>query len=225
MVARSYRAVSRFLFLLTPVFLLYVIDAILALSDWTQVLTKTFVPSLSLSAPALTAAVGLLRTTIGPYLIFWQATEDVKIHKPVSRLKKESFDGFVGMLLSNLAFYFIIIAAGAVIFPQHISVQTARDVALALKPRAGTLAFAPFSVGLIGSGLVAVPVLASSRAYAAAEVFERPEGLSKDIHHARFFYAVILGSLAFATVALLANLDPIAMLYYSQVLDGILMAS
>jgi len=223
MVARSYRAVSRFLFLLTPVFLLYVVDAILARPDWTQVLTKTFVPSLSLSAPALTAAVGLLGTTISPYLIFWQATEEVEIHKSVSQLKEESFDVFVGMLLSNLVFYFIIIAAGAVIFPQHIPIQTARDAALALKPLAGNLAFALFSIGLIGSGLIAVPVLAASTAYAAAEVFERPAGLSKDIHHARFFYAVIPGSLAFATVALLANLDPIAMLYYSQVLDGILM--
>lgn len=223
MVRKNYHVVSRFLFLLTPIFFLYIINAFLANPNWANIIQRTFIPTVKSNTAFLMAAVGLLGTTISPYLIFWQATEEVEEKKSVKHLKEESFDVIAGMVFSNLVFYFIIICTGALLFPRHIMVSTARDAALALKPIAGNLSFALFSIGLIGSGLIAVPVLAASTAYATAEVFEVPEGLSKGVHHARVFYAVLIACLGLGGTSILLNLDPIKMLFYSQILDGILM--
>jgi NRAMP (natural resistance-associated macrophage protein)-like metal ion transporter len=222
LLAKSYHLVSRFLFLLTPFFLLYIVDGFLIRPNWIKVLSNTFIPNISLTSGYLIAAVALLGTTISPYLIFWQTTEEVEEKKTVKKLKEESFDVALGMAYSNIVFYFIILCAGAVLFTHNVEIKTAYEAALALKPLAGSLAFIFFSIGLVVSGILAVPVLAASTGYVVAEVFQWKEGLNKKLGEARGFYVVILLSLALGLIAAFINLNPIKLLYYSQVLDGIL---
>jgi len=219
----SYSSISRFFFLLTPIFICYIAVAIIIKPNWQTVLSGTLNPLSFGGLNYWTVAVALLGTTLSPYLVFWQNTEEIEEKKQVKDLEDESFGVKTGMIYCNLISYFIIIATGAVLFKEGISINTVKDAAVALRPLAGERAFYLFSLGLLGSGFLAVPILATSSAHIFSDIFRWKEGLDKKIWQARGFYSVLLLSLFFGITLSLVGLSPVKMLVYSQVINGLLM--
>lgn len=221
LISENYKIVSRFLFLTTPILIVYIVNAFLAHPQWGEVIKSTLIPKIHFGNLAfLTAAVALMGTTISPYLMFWQTTEEVEGKKTVKELHKEKFDVITGMVYCNLVFYFIIIS-GAVALP-GASIGTAGQAALSLKFIGSGLGMYLFSIGILGSGLIAVPVLASSTAYAIADIFHWKEGLGKTLVQAKSFYLVIILALLAGSLIGFLGIAPMKMLFYSQVLQGIL---
>lgn len=223
LVRGRYSAISRFFFLLTPIFLCYVVAAGLVRPDFKEVIKDTFWPFSGGGLNYWMLAVALLGTTVSPYLIFWQNTEEIEEKKQVKNLDEESLGVKGGMVYCNLISYFIIIATGAVLFKEGLVIETTKDAAIALRPLAGEGAFYLFSVGILGAGLLAIPILACSTAYIFSDVFHWKEGLDKKIWQARGFYGVLLSSLFLGMSFGLLGLSPIKMLVYSQVLSGLVM--
>lgn len=224
LLTKNYHYVSRFLFIMTPFLLLYVVSSALVKPPWLEIVKETFIPVVKFEASYLMAAVALLGTTISPYLIFWQTTEEIEEKKSISHLKEENAGVISGMVYANLIFYFIVLCAGATIYGKIPAegIKTAADAALTLKPVAGDLAWLLFSIALLFSGLIAIPVLTASSAYALAEVFGWKEGFDKTFTQARSFHLVMMAALFVGATFVLVGLSPIQMLYYSQVLQGIL---
>lgn len=219
----SYSLVSRYLFLLTPVFLAYVATAFLVKTDWQQVLIHTFSPLMETGINYWIVAVAVVGTTLSPYLIFWQNTEEIEEKKTVKDLEDESLGVKAGMVYCNLISYFIIITCAAVLFKYGVEINTSKEAAEALKPLAGKGAYLLFSFGILGSGFLAIPILASSTAYIFSDIFHWKEGLDKKIMQARGFYGVLLLSLFIGLLLIFFGISPIKMLVYSQVLDGLVM--
>jgi Mn2+/Fe2+ NRAMP family transporter len=222
---KGYAQVKKILTVLTAVLLTYVVAAVAARPDWGVVVLATLLPRVVAQRAWLIAALGLLGTTISPYLLFWQAGEEVEeLHQGITvQAAHEDVDVWVGMIYSNLIAFFIIVAAAATIHAGGGQIADVADAARALAPL-GRLGEAAFIVGLLGAGLLALPVLAGSTAYAVAELFGWPEGLGAQAAHARGFYIVLAGSLVGgALISLWPNFRPAEALFYSQVLDGVLL--
>jgi len=231
----SYRLIVKIFKWLTLSLFAYVIAAFLAKPDWSAVAWSTFVPQISFTGEYITTIVAILGTTISPYLFFWEASEEVEEEKSEGRthltarrgatddeIKKEKFDTVIGMVFCNVVFYFVILAAGATL---HVSgntnIQSATDAAQALRPLAGDLATVLFAIGLIGAGLLAVPVLTGSAAYAVAETFDWPSGLDEKPRHAKKFYAVIAISTLIGVIINFAGINPISALFWTAVINGV----
>lgn len=214
----------------------YVAVVLVVNVDWPKALHGSLVPQIAFDRDHAMALVAVLGTTISPYLFFWQAGEEVEeLHRRSIRrlsanpklapleLARIRLDTIVGMGFSNLIALFIIIATAATLNAGGITqIETSEQAAEALRPVAGAFAFAVFATGIIGTGLLAVPVLAGSAAYAVAEMMGWPEGLDRRPREAKAFYATIavatLGSVALSFTAL----NPIRALYWSAVINGIL---
>ena len=205
--------------------------------DWPQVLTRTVLPDLKLNEAAVTVIVAVFGTTISPYLFFWQSSEEVEDlaaeHQPDlldeqpaearEQLERMGFDTFVGMALSNIVAFFIILTTAVTLHANGVTdIQTSAQAAQALKPIAGPLAFGLFSLGIIGTGLLAVPVLAGSSAYAVAETFGWKSGLEKQPWQEPRFYAVIVAGMVIALGVVFSPLDPIKALFWSAVVNGVI---
>ncbi|HEX3701523.1 MAG TPA: divalent metal cation transporter [Phenylobacterium sp.] len=205
--------------------------------DWGQVLAHTVVPRFAMGGAALTVIVALFGTTISPYLFFWQSSEEVEDleadharalkdssgAKAGRELKRIRWDTLVGMGFSNLIAFFIILTTAVTLHAAgKTNIQTSAEAALALKPIAGPLAFALFSVGIIGAGLLAVPVLAGSAAYAISESFAWKMGLEHEPWEAPGFYAVIVAAMVLALGVVFSPLDPIKALFWSAVVNGVI---
>jgi NRAMP (natural resistance-associated macrophage protein)-like metal ion transporter len=205
--------------------------------DWGQVAAHTVLPRFSPSAAALTVIVAVFGTTISPYLFFWQSSEEVEDleaeggrdlkHSGPAAAKRElsriRTDTLVGMAFSNLIAFFIILTTAATLHAAgKTDIQTSAEAALALKPIAGPLAFALFSAGIIGTGLLAVPVLAGSAAYAISESFGWRMGLEHEPWEAPGFYAIIAAAMLLALGVVFSPLDPIKALFWSAVLNGVI---
>jgi Mn2+/Fe2+ NRAMP family transporter len=196
--------------------------------DWTAVLTHTVVPSLRLDRAGVAALLAVFGTTISPYLFFWQAAEEVEEQAehddPVDRgrLAAMRVDVAAGMG-SGVAVMFAIMTTAAVTLGAHGAggVDTAQQAAQALRPLAGKLAGLLFAAGIVGTGLLAVPVLAGSTAYAIAETVGWPEGLSRRIRQARAFYAVIAISILVGVGMNFSGVGPIRALYLAAILNGV----
>jgi Mn2+/Fe2+ NRAMP family transporter len=201
------------------------------------VLARTVLPHLKLDAGAVTMIVAVFGTTISPYLFFWQSSEEVEelaaAHEPDlldekpaearEQLKRMAFDTFVGMALSNLVAFFIILTTAVTLHAAgQTDIQTSAEAAEALRPIAGPLAFGLFSAGIIGTGLLAVPVLAGSSAYAVAETFGWTSGLENQPWAARGFYAVIGAGMIAALAVVFSPIDPIKALFWSAVVNGVI---
>jgi Mn2+/Fe2+ NRAMP family transporter len=217
-----YKTVSRLLLWLVAVFATYIVAALLAKPDWGEVVRSTFVPHITMSPDYLLGAVALLGTTITPYLFFWQASGEVEEKRGVQSIGRTNVDIATGMILSNLIAFFIIVATGAVLFSHHAQIHTAADAARALQPFAGPYATVLFSIGVIGAGLLAIPVLASSAAFGVAGLFGWRRGLGRNPRNAPQFYVVIGCAFLVAMELAIAAVDPIKALFYSQVLDGLI---
>jgi NRAMP (natural resistance-associated macrophage protein)-like metal ion transporter len=232
---RHYAAVLKWL---TVSLFAYVAVVFAVHVPWSQALRDTLLPTLSLDTDHAEALVAVLGTTISPYLFFWQAAEEVeeqlrRVVKPLyvapaeagPELRRIRTDTWVGMGYSNLISLFIIFATAATLHAQGITViQTSAQAALALRPIAGPFTFAVFAAGIIGTGLLAVPVLAGSAAYAVCEAFDWVEGLNHKLRSARAFYATIAVATLAGVVLNFVGIDPIKALYWSAVLNGLLAA-
>jgi NRAMP (natural resistance-associated macrophage protein)-like metal ion transporter len=203
---------------------------------WGQVLHDVVVPHVTLDNAELTVLVAVFGTTISPYLFFWQASEEVEEikedpkAKPLKQAEEQApaeferirLDTYAGMAFSNIVALFIMVTTAATLHAHGTTdIQTSADAAQALRPIAGDFAFALFALGIIGTGLLAVPVLAGSAAYALAETCHWPAGLGKKPSRAKAFYATIAGATALGILVNLSTLDPMKALFWSAVINGI----
>ena len=204
--------------------------------DWSHVISETFLPHISFDASYVLLVVGVFGTTISPYLFFWQAAEEVEdiadipdrkslIDHPAQapkQLKRVTFDTMFGMGFSNVIAFFIMLTTAATLFPagSH-NIQTSAEAAAALRPIAGDFAFILFALGILGTGLLAIPVLAGSAAYAVAEIMKKPASLKLTIWTAKHFYAVIVIATLIGVALDFSGIDPIKALIWSAVINGI----
>jgi NRAMP (natural resistance-associated macrophage protein)-like metal ion transporter len=234
-----YSRYARYLKALTLVLFVYVAAAFSVSIPWGEVLVATFLPRLSLDRDFTLMLVAIFGTTISPYMFFWQASleaEDRKLRSKTAssasssvakRLpQRDSFriglDTTAGMVLSNLIGFFIIVTTAATLHAHgKTQIGTAAEAAEALRPLAGPLAFLLFSIGIIGTGLLAVPVLAGSAAYAVAETLGWEGSLEQPARSAPGFYLVVAATTIAGLIAALTPLDPIRMLFWSAVFNGI----
>ena len=205
--------------------------------DWAEVAARIVRPQAQLSPEWLTMIVAVFGTTISPYLFFWQTSEEVEdmemnhrsdlkhTHPAAARreLRRMALDTFTGMGLSNLVAFFIMLTTAVTLNRSGITdIETSAQAAEALRPIAGPFAFLLFSLGIIGTGFLAVPVLAGSAAYAACETLGSPSGLEKNLSQAKVFYGVIAGAMIVALAVLWSPLNPIQMLFWAAVVNGII---
>jgi NRAMP (natural resistance-associated macrophage protein)-like metal ion transporter len=231
-----YRSYVRYLKWLTLVLFAYVATVFIVRVPWGAALRNAALPSLLWTSDYWMALVAVLGTTISPYLFFWQASqevEEVRLHKDEHPLRRKpsqayqqfrriAFDTRVGMAFSNLVAFFIILTTAVTLHASSIKgIATAADAAKALQPIAGSWAFALFALGIIGTGLLAVPVLAGSVAYAVAETFRWPASLEAKPKRARRFYGILAIAILGAIALDFAGIDPIRALYWSAVVNGI----
>lgn len=224
LVYASYRVISRFLLVLTPLFLLYVVTGFIVHPNWGAVLRATFLPSIQFTPSYFAAALGLLGATLTPYMFFWQTNEEVEAHRHVADLADESLDVAAGMIYANLVFYFIIMVAGAVLYGHGAGITTVSEAALSLRPVAGQAASTLFAVGILVSGILSIPVMAACTAYALAEVLGWVEGLDQKVWQARGFYVLLALALAVGAGVALLRISPVNLMFWSQVLNGLLLA-
>ena len=234
----SYARYASILKWLTLSLFAYVAAVFMAHADWHQALRGAFVPELAFTGASMTALVAVLGTTISPYLFFWQSSQEVeelarKHQKPLcvtpktagQELRRIRIDTLVGMFFSDLVAVFIIYATAATLHTHGIThIDTSVQAAQALAPIAGKFASVVFAVGIIGTGLLALPVLAGSASYAVCEAFRWNEGLNKKPLQARAFYAVITGSTLIGMALAFTPIDPMKALYWSAVVNGVLAA-
>jgi NRAMP (natural resistance-associated macrophage protein)-like metal ion transporter len=231
----SYRLIANTFKWLTLALLAYVIDALIVRPDLGETLRATILPTLSLDPAYITAIVAILGTTISPYLFFWQSCEEVEEEMEMGRttraerrgaspaeIRYSAIDTTVGMGFSNLVMYFIILATALTLFRTgKTDIKSAADAAAALKPLVGDFAGILFAAGMIGAGLLAIPILSGSAAYAIAEAFGWQYGLSMHWSKARPFYGVIVVSTLIGMAINFIGINPIDALFYTAVLNGI----
>lgn len=218
----NYKAFSRYLLWLAGIFATYIIAAFLSHPNWSQVLVATVIPHIQPNPAYFIGAVGLLGTTITPYLFFWQTSGEIEEKRGVQSMTRSRLDITVGMIWSNVTAFFIVVVTGTVLFAHHRSIVTAADAAQALQPFAGPYAKYLFAIGILGAGLLAIPVLAASTAYSIAGLFGWRRSLTRHVNNAPQFY-VVLGVALLAAVQMgVMGADPIKSLFYSQVLDGLI---
>lgn len=227
---------AKYLKWLALILLSYIVSAALAHPNWHTVLMHTFVPHITFNKDQVLLICAILGTTISPYLFFWQTSQEVeeqvlegkltvkerRSQTAASDVKSMRIDVWTGMLLSNLVMFFIIAAAGGILFPHGITnIQTAAQAAEALRPFAGNATYFLFAIGIIGTGLLAIPVLAGSSSYALAESLRWKEGLYRDLGQAKAFYGIIIISMLVGLGINFIGLDPIKALIYAAVGNAI----
>lgn len=215
--------------------LAYVAVALIVPIPWGDVAYAIVLPRISLTSDYLTTITAVLGTTISPYLFFWQASQEVEEmrgaashaplrvvpHQAPAQLRRINFDTWVGMGVSNAIAFFIVLTAAATLHLHHVEVKTSADAARALEPLAGRFAYVLFALGIIGTGLLALPVLAGSAAYAAAGSFRWRNSLALHLTLAREFYAVIALAVVGGVMITFMHFDPIRALYWSAVINGV----
>ncbi len=231
----NYGRYARYLKWLALVLLAYVASALLAHLNWNTVIHQAIVPSIKFEKAQLLLICAILGTTISPYLFFWQTSQEIEEeilagkHSVRARtgsspeeMKKMRVDVWSGMLLSNIVMFFIIAACGAILFPHGITtITSAAQAAEALRPFAGNTTYWLFAIGIIGTGLLAIPVLAGASSYALSEAFRWREGLNRPLRQAHAFYGIIILSMLAGLGMNFIGLDPIKALIYSAVANGI----
>jgi Mn2+/Fe2+ NRAMP family transporter len=203
---------------------------------WAAVWRATLTPRLSSDTDYILIIVAILGTTISPYLFFWQASQEVEEQRTTPEraplkvapeqapraLSRINLDTYVGMAFSNVVAFFVIVTAAATLHAQGLTdIQTAAQAAEALKPIAGEFAFALFAAGIVGTGMLAVPVLSASAAYAIAEAWRWPNGLSLNRRQGRKFYAAAAAAILIAVLLAFLPIDPMKALFWSAVVNGI----
>jgi NRAMP (natural resistance-associated macrophage protein)-like metal ion transporter len=231
----SYRLIAQIFKWLTLALFAYVGSAFFARPDWGQVLSGTFIPTIRLDQTFLLTLVAILGTTISPYLFFWQATQEVEEETSMGRtqlwrrkgatdaeLRYAALDVNIGMAFSVLVMYFIMLATAATLHQAgKTDIKSATDAAEALRPLAGDLSSVLLAVGLIGSGVLAVPILSCSAAYALSEAFGWKYGLDRNPAKAKQFYAVIAVATLVGVGIDYLGINPIDALFFTAVINGL----
>jgi len=224
----TYRRIATVMKWLCLILFCYVIIPFITNTDWTAALIDTFRPTLSTDAAFLLAVVGILGTTISPYLFFWQASMEVEERNQRGLVVDRKVIGAMetdvrsGMLFSNLVFYFIVLTCGMVLHKAGVTgISTVAEAAEALRPLAGDSAHLLFAVGVIGTGFLAIPVLGGALSYMMAEMFDWPEGLDKKFHEAPGFYGTLVLSLIVGLGIHLSDVAPFQALLWTAVLYGL----
>jgi NRAMP (natural resistance-associated macrophage protein)-like metal ion transporter len=230
-----YDRYARYLKWLARILFAYVASALLAHLKWGNIVTHAIEPHLSFSREQVLLICAIIGTTISPYLFFWQTSQEVeeqimqgkttvKMRQGASKedVRSMRIDVWSGMLLSQVVMFFIIATCGALLFPNGIiNIDSAAQAAQALKPFAGSQTYLLFAAGIIGTGLLAIPVLAASSSYAAAESFRWKEGLFHELRQAHAFYGLIIISMLVGLGLNFVGLNPIKALIYSAVVNGV----
>lgn len=227
-VVLPYARIATYLKWLCLSLLLYIIVPFLSEPDWKQVLQMAFIPQWQMSKEYILIIIGILGTTISPYLFFWQTSMEVEEvedrHLIVDKriIKGMQKDIRSGIFFSNLVFFFIILSSGTVLHKAGVhSIETIDQAALALKPLAGKMSYLLFAIGVLGTGLLAVPVLAGSLSYMVSETLEWEEGLNKKFHEAKGFYGVMIISILTAIGINFIGLSPVKALVYTAIIYGL----
>ncbi len=236
LIVYSYRLIAKVFKYLTLVLFAYIAAAFLARPNWSEVFRYTFVPHIEFTEEYLSVLVGILGTTISPYLFFWQASQEVEEEEAKGRatveertgatpaeMKAARDDVVVGMFFSNLVMFFIILTAAATLHLHgRTNIETAQQAAEALRPLAGNAAYVLFTLGIVGTGVLAVPVLAGSCAYAVSEASAWQASLSTRPALGRKFYGVLTVAVCLGFTLDLAGFNSVKMLFASAVLNGVL---
>lgn len=231
-----YVALAEVLKWLALVLMSYVITAFYLRPDWTVVIRSSLIPAIPRSKDAWATLVAILGTTISPYLFFWQASEEVEEEKALGRRTVEQRKGAtaremtnrqidigIGTFFSNAVMFFIILTTALTLHTKGItSPGTSREVALALRPAAGRFAALLYTLGLVGTGLLAIPTLAGSAAYAFAETLRWRQGIDERFGRAKRFYIVLTVSILAGMAIDFSNVNAVKALYWSSVLNGLL---
>jgi NRAMP (natural resistance-associated macrophage protein)-like metal ion transporter len=234
----SYRVYARYLKYLTLSLFAFIAVAFVLQQNWREIVFSSFVPNVSFSTDYLLNIVAILGTTISPYLFFWQAGEEVEeevragklrvMGQGIPKVTKTDLkilrkDTTIGMFFSNLVMFFIIITFAATFVNSGFAeIQTASQAAAVLEPIAGNFAFLIFALAIVGTGLLAVPILAGSASYALSETFGWKEGLYRKFTKAKGFYAVIAVAIIIGFLINFTPIPPFKMLYYTAVLNGLI---
>jgi Mn2+/Fe2+ NRAMP family transporter len=212
----------------------YIVTAFIVRPNWSAVVHATFLPSLPTTREGWAMLVGVLGTTISPYLFFWQASQEVEEANSAARRRAPTvamrariltrrLDVGVGTFFSNVGMYFIILTTALTLHRDGIThIETSQGAAEALRPLAGNLAALLFTLGIIGAGFLAIPIMSASAAYAAGEIFGWRVGINKSFKTARAFYAIIILSTLVGIAIDFANINAIKALFWSAVLNGLL---
>lgn len=236
LVAASYRRIARTFKWLTLALFAYLLAGFLSRPDWGQALRATFVPSIAWNREYLAMFVALLGTTVSPYLFFWQASQEVEEERAMGRtsvskrrgasgqeLRDSQQDVVSGMVVSNVIMYFIVLSAAATLHAHgHMHVETTEQAAEALRPLAGNAAYLLFSAGVIGTGLLGIPVLVGSCGYTIAEAAGWRSSLDSRPGLAPGFYAVIGAAMIGGLLLQLVGLNAVRMLVWSAIVNGLL---
>ena len=232
----SYERYVKILKWMTLSLFAYVATALIVQVPWGEVAYDTIVPQMSWQKDYIVVIVAVLGTTISPYLFFWQSSEEAEDERvdPAARslierpeearreIRRIEIDTYVGMGLSNLVAFFIMVTTAATLHANGVTdVQTSEQAAEALRPIAGQFAFIIFALGILGTGLLAVPVLAGSSAYALAEAMRWQAGLGRSPSEAKQFYATIVGGTLIGVSINFVHIDPIKALFWSAVINGV----
>ncbi|MFM6993867.1 MAG: NRAMP family divalent metal transporter [Sediminibacterium sp.] len=223
-----YSKIASTLKYLCIVMLVYFIVPFLYKQDYKEILTATLIPDIQFNKEYIALLVGILGTTISPYLFFWQASVEVEemqvkkklvVNKKIIHEMEQDVD--FGMGFSGLVMYFIILTTGTVLYKSGIHrIDTVEQAAIALKPLAGDMAYGLFAIGIIGTGLIAIPVLSGSLSYIFTETFGWEQGLNKKFHEAKGFYSIIAFSLLVGLSLNYIGISPIDALIYTAILYG-----
>jgi NRAMP (natural resistance-associated macrophage protein)-like metal ion transporter len=226
---------ARYLKWLALILFAYILAAILAKPNWHTVLHYTFIPQITFSKSQILLICAVLGTTITPYLFFWQTSQEIEEEIAIGQttvksrmgsekepMRKMRIDVWSGMFLSNIVMFFIIAACASVLFQHGITnINTASEAAQALRPFAGNATYWLFAIGIIGMGLLAIPVMAGASAYAVSESMGKRQGLSTRLKQGSTFYGIIIISMLVGLSLNFIGLNPIKALIYSAVLNGI----
>ena len=225
-----YHKIAATLKFLCIVLLVYLIVPFLYKQDWLDIAKNTFIPNIQFNKEFVAVLVGILGTTISPYLFFWQASMEVEemahkkrhliVNKRIITDMKQDVD--FGMSFSGVVMFFIILTTGTVLYKGGIhQIDTVEQAAAALKPLAGNFAYLLFAIGVIGTGLLAIPVLSGSLSYIISETFGWEKGLDKKFHEAKAFYLVMVISLILGLSLNYIGISPIKALIYTAILYGL----
>jgi len=226
---------AKYLKWLALILFAYILSAILAHPNWETIIRHSFIPHVTFSKDQILLICAILGTTITPYLFFWQTSQEIdeeisigqttlksRMGSDKGEIKKMRADVWSGMFLSNLVMFFIIAACGSILFSHGITnITSAAQAAEALRPFAGNATYLLFAVGIIGTGLLAIPVMAGASAYAISESIGKRQGLNSKLKQASAFYGIIIISMGIGLAINFIGLDPIKALIYSAVANGI----
>lgn len=225
-VYQNFAMLKKIFVAMSLVFAVYLVTAILSKPDAGAVLFNTFVPHVDFTFASLSSTVALLGATISPYTIYWQVQGEKEERRPGytrhAQIRFAALDVLLGAIGGNVVAYCIILTSAATLFVHHQSIQTVVDAAQALSPLLGPFAKYLFAIGFIGAGLVAIPVLLASTSYAVAGTFGWPGSLSKQPWQNEGFYLILTGAMIVSLALALLRIDPITLIFWANVLNGVL---